>query len=666
MKLNKKITLLSVAALMTITPLIAVGSKNVPTVLAASRKTQKNTIKLRPSTYSDDRVQLYTRTGAQYSGNRTLKPGSTVHIYGQPIMIKGPKIDVNAGEGFVPTRIIKGQTYCWLGDNGYIKSHNVSGGDNQGNLNVLFNSYIYDKNGKKLKSYRGHSAFVKKNTEIKALEKNYTYNPAMYYNIGHNLYVKASDVARANGRGIMRIGYNSYLYNKNGKRIKGQKKLAKGSVVSYKGKIIPANDDKTAFYFYNGTHSKAHQLKSKTIKGQKYYSLGNGRYINAANVDMINGNYVYTNRPTYVVPLSDMYVLNDKLENTDQVVRRGQKVKVDGAITNGDGDNDELYYRLAGSKNKFLWWGDDSEYPDNTFNQGFYNIRFNMEPSSTLIDLTHSYINFKNYKSTPLYTVNGTKRNLQQKYLYIPSDSNQSADQNYDVDSKWYIYSKATKQTALYYHLRNRVFNVANPHPAKGEQYESMQDVGDSFVKATDVNLNGVKIPTMNTAAEAKSQADAVATASQKDKLNTYISNAAKVRATEKYRLTTKANRDNYDGAIKDAQNAVKDNNATVFEVDELNWLLNKTQKALDGAKVKVNDINNLTANEAARVQKVMANANSSLPGFLDIAIYQHWAHKAGYYSAASWTSSQKSVFMLQRRGQKNQILNVKDYATEK
>ena len=34
--------------------------------------------------------------------------------------------------------------------------------------------------------------------------------------------------------------------------------------------------------------------------------------------------------------------------------------------------------------------------------------------------------------------------------------------------------------------------------------------------------------------------------------------------------------------------------------------------------------------------------------------------------TAYSWTSNKKSVFMLVRSGYKNQILNVKNYATEK
>lgn len=666
MKRNKKIILLSVAALMTVMPLVAVGKNNIPTALAASKKVQNNTIKLRSSDYPDESIQLYTRSGAQYSGNRTLKPGATIRVYGQPVMIRGHKIRLDTG--FPPTRIINGQSYYWLGDNGYIKTHNIGSFDNNGYYGVMFNSSVYDKNGKKLKTYRGGSAYVKKNSKIKYLGKTYTYNPAMYYNIGNGLCVKANDVAKANGKNIMRIGYNSYLYNKNGKRIRGQKKLVKGSVIAYSSKTIPTNDKTAAYYFYQGSgkNSKAYRLSYKTIKGQKYYNLGQGRYINAANVDMINGKYVFTNLPTYVVPVSDMYVLNDKLENTDQVVRRGQKVKVDGAITDGEGDNTELYYRLAGTKDRYLWWGDNSEFPEDTFNEGYFTMRFNIAPSSTLTDLTQSYINFKSNKSTPLYTINGTKLDLGSSYLYIPAHGNQSADQNYDVDSKWYIYNKATKQTELYYHLRNCVFTVENPHPAKGEKYNSEQNLGDSFVKAADVDLYGVKIPTMNTAAEAQSQANEIATASQKASLNTYINDAASVRTSEKYRLTTKANRENYDGAIKDAQAAIQDKQATVFQINELKWLLDKTQKALDGAKVKVNDVNNLTSNEASRVQKVMTNANSSLPGFIGVEIYQHWAHKAGYYPKYVWTSSQKSVFMLCRSGYKNQILNVKDYATDK
>lgn len=97
-----------------------------------------------------------------------------------------------------------------------------------------------------------------------------------------------------------------------------------------------------------------------------------------------------------------------------------------------------------------------------------------------------------------------------------------------------------------------------------------------------------------------------------------------------------------------------------------MNWLLEKSEKVLNGAKVQVKDINNLTANEADRVREVMTNANSSLPGFIAVTYYQKWEHKSGYYPSYNWVSSQKTVFMLTRDGYKNQVLKVSDYATEK
>lgn len=48
------------------------------------------------------------------------------------------------------------------------------------------------------------------------------------------------------------------------------------------------------------------------------------------------------------------------------------------------------------------------------------------------------------------------------------------------------------------------------------------------------------------------------------------------------------------------------------------------------------------------------------------VNIYQHWAHKDGYYPTYRWNSSKVSVFMLSQQGKKNRILNVSDFATEK
>lgn len=449
MKLNRKITLVSVATLMALTPALSTVNTISPTVQAA-KSLQKNTIRLIKKEY--DGIQLYNAKGI--IKNKIVKSGSKLKIYGGPVLIRGPKVyDDTFTNTFPQIRIIKGATYYWLGDNGYIKTHNIDSSTRDGKLNAMFNSYIYDKNGKRLKSYRGGSALVKKNTTVQIKGKAYTYNPHYYYNVGNGNYIRATDVAQVNGKGIMILNYNSAIYNKNGKRI-GKKILKKGMPVSYKGRIQA--DPKAVFYYFKYNKDGEYSLSHKVIKGEWYYSIGKGQYVKAYNVSHINGEIMYTDKPTYIVPNSDMYILNKKLQPTDKFVRAGKRVKVDGAAVNGDGDNAELYYRLAG-KDEYLWWGDESEYPEKAQTEGFFKIRFLTGDESDYEDLYNSYINFKESyeETTPLYKVNGQPRNLD-GYLYIAGNGNQSAEQNFDIDGAWYIWNNSEKKADLYYHLVNQ------------------------------------------------------------------------------------------------------------------------------------------------------------------------------------------------------------------
>ena len=114
----------------------------------------------------------------------------------------------------------------------------------------------------------------------------------------------------------------------------------------------------------------------------------------------------------------------------------------------------------------------------------------------------------------------------------------------------------------------------------------------------------------------------------------------------------------------------MKSDKTTALEVKELLWQLKQDKADLNGAKVKVKNIKDLTFNEANQILQVMNNcyANSFYSSGIakdSVAIYQHWAHKDGYYPTYRWNSSKVSVFMLRQQGEKNRILDVSDFATE-
>ncbi len=105
---------------------------------------------------------------------------------------------------------------------------------------------------------------------------------------------------------------NTYVYNKKGQRIKKQ-----GTLVTYSGSVKAASSSDDFFFYPSESSNKDPQaLKQYKIKGKVYYALGGGRYVKAVNVSKINGQYVFTKQPTYVIPRADMYILNKDLKET--------------------------------------------------------------------------------------------------------------------------------------------------------------------------------------------------------------------------------------------------------------------------------------------------------------------------------------------------------------
>ncbi len=210
----------------------------------------------------------------------------------------------------------------WLGDNGYIKSNCLGSISNKGVINIARKGYVYDKNGKCLKSYRGGKATVTRNQKIKYAGKLTETSRELYYYVGSGAYVKAKDVSQVAGKNVMFLKTNTYVYSKKGQRIKKQGTLRKGALVTYSGSVKAASSSDDFFFYPSESSNKDPQaLKQYKIKGKVYYALDGGRYVKALNVSKINGQYVFTKQPTYVVPRADMYVLNKDLKETSKVVR---------------------------------------------------------------------------------------------------------------------------------------------------------------------------------------------------------------------------------------------------------------------------------------------------------------------------------------------------------
>lgn len=395
---------------MALSPAIALTQNNEP-VFAASKKATKKTIKT-----STNGITLYNEKGNFYTGKKKVKSNSTIKTYGNPVWITS-RISLLSSDSFPIIRINNGQNYVWPGDNGYIKSNCLGSISNKGVINIARNGYVYDKNGKRLKSYRGGKATVTRNQKIK-----------------------------------------------------------------YAGKLTETSRE-------------------------LYYYVGSGAYVKALNVSKINGQYVFTKQPTYVIPRADMYVLNKDLKETFKVVRAGSKVKIDQVLIDTDYTDPQLYVRIAGTKDQFLYWTDAGDYPDE--DEGNFSFRFFMDDNHNFAESTQSLVTFKQglEKTTPLYNEQGQLIDLGGKYLEKAARGNFLPENNYQVDYARYIWVPSEKKAELFYHLIGTTFSMRDPH-SKYEYTWVKQNVGSVYVKASDVTFKGLKVKTQNTAEEATKLAE--------------------------------------------------------------------------------------------------------------------------------------------------------------
>ncbi|MCT7820459.1 SLAP domain-containing protein [Lactobacillus crispatus] len=124
------------------------------------------------------------------------------------------------------------------------------------NGKLTHNAYIYKSNGN-----RYGKKVLKKGKTVKILGTKKIYGKK-YYRIGKNQYVKVANFAKKTSKantasGQYYLTHNAYVYNAEGKRIKGTDTLKKNHVFTVVG--------------------------VKTINGKNYLSLGNGQYVKATN-----------------------------------------------------------------------------------------------------------------------------------------------------------------------------------------------------------------------------------------------------------------------------------------------------------------------------------------------------------------------------------------------
>ena len=550
MKLSHKLVMVSAAALMSVAPLLGTA-ENVNTVQAAPKKTTSkkaasNKITLVRNAYVYDkngkRLDKYMGS-AKYT---TIAKGVTVTSTG--------------------TKTINGVKYYDLGGGAYIKAVNVDGKAASSTSSLskgtkakfVSNSYIYDKNGKRISKYQGKSKFVKGDSVTTYGIQ--TINGKKYYQLDKkgtafvrtvnidgkttsNQESSVSNDAESTKKYDYSLKKNAYIYDNNGKRInkyQGKSKLLKGAAIDVYG--------------------------IETIKGKDYYQLDKKgtAFVKASNVTR-------TVKATSITMKKNAYIYNGNGDTKKKTVKKGKTVKATEARYIGT----KLYYKI--SDNQFVKAANVGKI------SGPELEPVNEPDGAATVDTGDNTVDPNVTKVTtinvaPLYNIKGQPDNVRAF----------GEGQSQQVSELRYIATSATATPELFYKLSS----------------------GRGYLKDSDVAVSGKTLTPVNTQEQARADVT-VATAANKAKLLQDINEATSVKSSEAYKLASSDVKAAYDKAISDGTTVNNDATATIAQVNEADAAIVSAKAKLDGKRVAVANMTNLTSDEMAAIIKVVANANN-------------------------------------------------------
>lgn len=542
--------MVSAAALMSVAPLLGTA-ENVNTVQAAPKKTTSkkaasNKITLVRNAYVYDkngkRLDKYMGS-AKYT---TIAKGVTVTSTG--------------------TKTINGVKYYDLGGGAYIKAVNVDGKAASSTSSLskgtkakfVSNSYIYDKNGKRISKYQGKSKFVKGDSVTTYGIQ--TINGKKYYQLDKkgtafvrtvnidgkttsNQESSVSNDAESTKKYDYSLKKNAYIYDNNGKRInkyQGKSKLLKGAAIDVYG--------------------------IETIKGKDYYQLDKKgtAFVKASNVTR-------TVKATSITMKKNAYIYNGNGDTKKKTVKKGKTVKATEARYIGT----KLYYKI--SDNQFVKAANVGKI------SGPELEPVNEPDGAATVDTGDNTVDPNVTKVTtinvaPLYNIKGQPDNVRAF----------GEGQSQQVSELRYIATSATATPELFYKLSS----------------------GRGYLKDTDVAVSGKTLTPVNTQEQAREDVT-VATAANKAKLLQDINEATSVKSSEAYKLASSDVKAAYDKAISDGTTVNNDATATIAQVNEADAAIVSAKAKLDGKRVAVANMTNLTSDEMAAIIKVVANANN-------------------------------------------------------
>lgn len=521
MKLSHKLIMVSAAALMSVSPLLNT-TQNVNAATASTKKTTtKKTSSKKTTTKKSASTKKTTSTKKSTSKKTTKKAASS------------------------KTTTSKKTT--------------------SNTIKLTHNAYVYDKNGKRLKTYMGSAKYT---TIAKGVTVNSngtkTINGVLYYSLGGGAYIKAANVDgkvatssstkktsskntssnkpstdESEDSTSTKLIHNAYVYDVNGKRIKkyeGKSKLTKGTEIDTYGTV--------------------------NIKGKKYYQLDKEgtAFVKAGNVD----------RPTTITLKKNAYIYNSEGKTKKKLVKKGKTVKTTEAKYIGT----KLYYKIGDDQfvkaaNVGKVKGEELDPINEPDGAATVEVPDTEDVNSTKV-ITKGVVS--------LYDIKG------QKYANRIFDAGVSQQ----VSELRYIATSVNSTPQLFYKLAS----------------------GRGYLKEDEVTVDGKILNAVNTPEQAKADVT-VATTADKAKLTQSINEAASVKASEIYKLSSSTAKAAYDKAITDG--AIVNNNAsaTIGQVNEAESAITSAKAKLNGAKIAVANLNSLTPDEVTAIVKAVANANN-------------------------------------------------------
>lgn len=521
MKLSHKLIMVSAAALMSVSPLLNT-TQNVNAATASTKKTTtKKTSSKKTTTRKSASTKKTTSTKKSTSKKTTKKATSS------------------------KTTTSKKTT--------------------SNTIKLTHNAYVYDKNGKRLKTYMGSAKYT---TIAKGVTVNSngtkTIKGVLYYSLGGGAYIKAANVDgkvatssstkktsskntssnkpstdESEDSTSTKLIHNAYVYDVNGKRIKkyeGKSKLTKGTEIDTYGTV--------------------------NIKGKKYYQLDKEgtAFVKAGNVD----------RPTTITLKKNAYIYSSEGKTKKKLVKKGKTVKTTEAKYIGT----KLYYKIGDDQfvkaaNVGKIKGEELDPINEPDGAATVEVPDTEDVNSTKV-ITKGVVS--------LYDIKG------QKYANRIFDAGVSQQ----VSELRYIATSVNSTPQLFYKLAS----------------------GRGYLKEDEVTVDGKILNAVNTPEQAKADVT-VATTADKAKLTQSINEAASVKASEIYKLSSSTAKAAYDKAITDG--AIVNNNAsaTIGQVNEAESAITSAKAKLNGAKIAVANLNSLTPDEVTAIVKAVANANN-------------------------------------------------------